>query len=1696
MSKKLFGKFFIFLLVVGLLFAVAPTGQAQAQTPTTLNVAKWSDTVSVGVTGRPFVLFDGTTYHMWYGLDLTGGATELYYTTSTTPGSFLAGTKVTFDTAPLEQSSVTVIKEGDTFNMIAYGADAQEFALYTSSNGLAWTKGATIFDAAGMTDLGKIDAPFVFNDGGVYKLYFQLKNAAGDRYYIYLATSATVGGTYTNPSLVLSPSATLTDWDGKFVMHPTVVKDGGTYYMWYSAHNSVDAQRIGLATSPDGINWTKSPANPVIGSVGEPSVIKVGDTWHMYYLGTGSAVQHVSATGPFEFRTIQAAIDAAAAGDTIMVAAGTYTGQININKPVSIIGSGRDGANATIIASTAYPTVLLGATGTVGSPVLLQNLQIQGTGGIRTTVTPIDYFTMDNVWLLETGTGGEGFRLVTGHQMTHLTITASIIEGFTDGIIIEKTPGTGDLGTKLQHVTVTDTIFKNNHRKGLYIETLSDAVFTNVQLIDNGYYNAGASLAEYNSAGFDLNLKDGAYSNLQFINMTATGNGLYAKDGAALMIKARSDGTTYGANPATLDNVLISGGSFTGNERGIRFGEPNASNAGPTNVVITGATLLGNVKTYTGTDGSVYGDVVNLSLATVNATENWWGSETGPAAGQMVGDVKYLPYCTNAACTTFSEAKLSMDPATINATTCGPQYVDVMVTDVADLTAYHLEVTFDKTKVRIDSIVNGGFLHETDKSTVEIEPGTNLGNTTGKLIFGAYLQAKVPNGNPGPVSGSGSLIRINFTPLQGTTDFTVLSAILTNWPDAFRMPYSVTGVATATLTGGVVRNTNKGTNYCSLATAVLNAQPGHELQVLTDLTIPAMIPVDKALTLDLNGKVATASTGINALNVTTGGALNITDSGTTGKITGGTRAVMVNGGGSLTLTNGWLDGTGFDGVFVYGEGSSVTVNGGKITGLYYGISGNGSAAPSEYYGSTNILITGGTVQGGETAIFHPQLGPLTINGGEIIGGTYNGIEMKAGDLTITGGTITTSAGFVGTPAKTDNGNTQSGDAILIYNRAGYLGTMTVNITGGTITSANGYALREYTYGTEPSRTTLVNISGGHFTGGTPGAVWFATNTETVMELVGGDYSADPMVYVYDPYFTYKSGSRWYIAIPPSITSTDIQGYYLSGEQRQFSVVLTNPTGGANYAHVYVDFTIANAQVEQISLIEYSVDNGANWVALGTGPGTSFANSGTDIVGYFGKVDGGGFPLPAGSTLPTLFRVTFVTRDQDPTDFPTSYAVSMKLMSADATPTAFQLGDLSATMQVYDKPTIASTDIQGYYLTGEQREFHVTGTNPLTGGNYTNAMYKVTLPNTLVEDIANIQYYETYPTTGYVPLALTQVDDDVVAWFGLANYGGFPMAPGFSDSPSFKVTFATAKEYSVLIEQYDVALDPDRLLVAETFTATAYTPPVITSTTLAGPFVAGVPATVTLSIANTLIPEPFELVFNYPEGTVITYGSVVVTCTATGCDPIEVILDAEPTVLDFLVTFDEDWAGTVGVSLYDSDWPTADRLLASFTAAGVVNGDFVITGTFSMQGRTVRNGIPVTLTWAGLPIYGESDETSNEVSNNLVLTVKYGGTYTITTNQDRYLNVVAGKVISVSGDMILPALQLRAGNIYNLLTSENKVDLSDASMMTALGTYGAVGDPLLLPADANFDGTVNIQDLALVGGNFDLTSALAYANWLP
>src|SRR5574342_523306 len=76
---------------------------------------------------------------------------------------------------------------------------------------------------------------------------------------VKFAFSQTVWQKYEgNPVLVQSEY-----WESGFgVFAPRVLKIDNLYKMWYTGLG--DNRLIGLATSEDGIHWTKSPANPVL----------------------------------------------------------------------------------------------------------------------------------------------------------------------------------------------------------------------------------------------------------------------------------------------------------------------------------------------------------------------------------------------------------------------------------------------------------------------------------------------------------------------------------------------------------------------------------------------------------------------------------------------------------------------------------------------------------------------------------------------------------------------------------------------------------------------------------------------------------------------------------------------------------------------------------------------------------------------------------------------------------------------------------------------------------------------------------------------------------------------------------------------------------------------------------------------------------------------------------------------------------------------------------------------------------------------------------------------------------------------------------------------------------------------------------------------------------------------------------------
>lgn len=82
-------------------------------------------------------------------------------------------------------------------------------------------------------------------------------------------------------------SRTVSAWDNSYLVHPCVIKIGTLWHLYYSGYSSAGVFSIGLATSPDFINWTKYASNPVwTGTAANaqcPSVIQIGSTYYMYY---------------------------------------------------------------------------------------------------------------------------------------------------------------------------------------------------------------------------------------------------------------------------------------------------------------------------------------------------------------------------------------------------------------------------------------------------------------------------------------------------------------------------------------------------------------------------------------------------------------------------------------------------------------------------------------------------------------------------------------------------------------------------------------------------------------------------------------------------------------------------------------------------------------------------------------------------------------------------------------------------------------------------------------------------------------------------------------------------------------------------------------------------------------------------------------------------------------------------------------------------------------------------------------------------------------------------------------------------------------------------------------------------------------------------------------------------------------------
>ncbi|MDX2307110.1 MAG: NosD domain-containing protein [Hyphomicrobium sp.] len=163
----------------------------------------------------------------------------------------------------------------------------------------------------------------------------------------------------------------------------------------------------------------------------------------------GAKVLLVGGSG---FATIQAAIDAASPGDTILVAAGTYTEAVSVNKQVTILGA-NDGISGT--GSRGAESILSGGFHILADGVVIDGFRITN-GATFTGETTGAFVQADNVTITNTrieGANVTGTRgIVTDSGRTGLVIDDNYVTDWATGAFIN--PGTA--------ATVTGNTFEDN----------------------------------------------------------------------------------------------------------------------------------------------------------------------------------------------------------------------------------------------------------------------------------------------------------------------------------------------------------------------------------------------------------------------------------------------------------------------------------------------------------------------------------------------------------------------------------------------------------------------------------------------------------------------------------------------------------------------------------------------------------------------------------------------------------------------------------------------------------------------------------------------------------------------------------------------------------------------------------------------------------------------------------------------------------------------------------------------------------------------------------------------------------------------------------------------------------------------------------------------------------------------------------
>lgn len=205
---------------------------------------------------------------------------------------------------------------------------------------------------------------------------------------------------------------------------------------------------------------------------------------------------------------------------------------------------------------------------------------------------------------------------------------------------------------------------------------------------------------------------------------------------------------------------------------------------------------------------------------------------------------------------------------------------------------------------------------------------------------------------------------------------------------------------------------------------------------------------------------------------------------------------------------------------------------------------------------------------------------------------------------------------------------------------------------------------------------------------------------------------------------------------------------------------------------------------------------------------------------------------------------------------------------------------------------------------------------------------------------------------------------------------------------------------------------------------------------------------------------------------------------------------------FEVVFQGLDAGTVDLNLDEADdafagpsGSASNYIYASLLTDKTVTvfNRTTVTGRIDLQGRADDTGAVMDFAAGSGQGYDPSVFSTSDYWGAISKSEIVYDTYAVTVSMARYLDVTSASGISAvisSDNQVLSTLVLLGGDADD----DNSIDIDDAAIIG--GQYGNSGAGITnAGADINNDDVVNIFDLALMGGNYNKTSADDYA-WTP